>query len=141
LFGGATGGLFSTLNDLGISLDDTGSLTTDSAELNEKLANNLSDVEQFFSSETGLAQSFTTALAGYQDDDGILEVRTDNIDSRLDDIDDDRDTLTRRMDGLEARLRSQFIAMDLIVAQLSSVGTFLTGALASLPKPNSINRN
>jgi flagellar hook-associated protein 2 len=141
LFGGATGGLFSTLNDLGISLDDTGSLTTDSAKLDEKLANNLSDVEQFFSSETGLAQSFTTALAGYQDDDGILEVRTDNIDSRLDDIDDDRDTLTRRMDGLEARLRSQFIAMDLIVAQLSSVGSFLTGALASLPEPNSINRN
>jgi flagellar hook-associated protein 2 len=141
LFGGATGGLFSTLNDLGISLDDTGSLTTDSSVLDEKLANNLSDVEQFFSSETGLAQSFTTALSGYQDDDGILESRTDGIDSRLDDIDDDRDSLTRRMDALEARLRSQFIAMDLIVAQLSSVGTFLTGALASLPKPNSINSN
>jgi len=141
LFGGATGGVFSTLNELGISLDDTGSLTTDSSVLDEKLASNLSDVEQFFSSETGLAQSFTTALSGYYDDDGILESRTDGIDSRLDDIDDDRDTLTRRMDGLEARLRSQFIAMDLIVAQLTSVGTFLTGALASLPEPNSINNN
>jgi len=141
LFAGASGGVFSTLNDLGISLDDTGSLTIDSAELDEKLANNLSDVEQLFSSETGLAQSFTTALSGYYDEDGILESRTDGIDSRLDDIDDDRDTLTRRMDGLEARLRSQFIAMDLIVAQLTSVGTFLTGALASLPEPNSINNN
>jgi flagellar hook-associated protein 2 len=141
LFAGATGGVFSTLNELGISLDDTGSLTIDSSELDDKLTNNLSDVEQLFSSATGLAQSFTAALAGYQGDDGILESRTDSIDSRLDDIDDDRDTLTRRMDGLEARLRSQFIAMDLIVAQLSSVGSFLTGALASLPKPNSINRN
>lgn len=141
LFAGATGGVFSTLNDLGISLDDTGSLTTDSAELDDKLSNNLSDVEQLFSSATGLAQSFTTALSGYQEDDGILESRTDGIDSRLDDIDDDRDTLTRRMGALEARLRSQFIAMDLIVAQLTSVGTFLTGALASLPEPNSINNN
>lgn len=141
MFDGATGGVFSTLNDLGISLDDTGSLTIDSAELDDKLSNNLSDVEQLFSSATGLAQSFTTALSGYQEDDGILESRTDGIDSRLDDIDDDRDTLTRRMAALETRLRSQFIAMDLIVSQLTSVGTFLTGALASLPKPNSINSN
>ena len=141
LFSGATGGVFSTLNQLGITLDDTGSLTIDSSELDDKLTNNLSDVEQLFSSSTGLAQLFTSALAGYQGDDGILESRTDGIDSRLDGIDDSRDTLTRRMDALETRLRAQFIAMDLIVAQLSSIGTFLTGALASLPEPNSINRN
>jgi len=142
LFSGVSGGAFSNLTELGITLDDTGSLVTDSVVLNDKLTNNLADVEQFFTSETeGLAQAFTTALSGYQDADGILDFRTDSIQSRLDGIDDDRDTLTRRMDGLEARLRSQFIAMDILVAQLQSVGSFLTSQLANLPEPNSINRN
>jgi flagellar hook-associated protein 2 len=142
LFSGVSGGAFSNLTELGITLDDTGSLVSDSAVLNDKLTNNLADVEQFFTSETeGLAQAFTTALSGYQDADGILDFRTESIQSRLDGIDDDRDTLTRRMDGLEARLRSQFIAMDILVAQLQSVGSFLTSQLANLPEPNSINRN
>lgn len=142
LFSGVSGGEFSNLTELGITLDDTGSLVTDSTVLNEKLTNNLANVEQFFTSETeGLAQAFTTALSGYQDADGILDFRTESIQSRLDGIDDDRDTLTRRMAGLEARLRSQFIAMDILVAQLQSVGSFLTSQLANLPEPNSINRN
>jgi len=142
LFTGVSGGAFSNLTELGITLDDTGSLVTDSAELNDKLTNNLADVEQFFTSETeGLAQAFTTALSGYQDADGILDFRTESIQSRLDDVDDDRDTLTRRMAGLEARLRTQFIAMDILVSQLQSVGSFLTNQLANLPEPNSVNRN
>lgn len=137
-----SGGAFSNLTELGITLDETGSLVTDSAELNDKLTNNLADVEQFFTSETeGLAQAFTTALSGYQDADGILDFRTESLQSRLDGIDDDRDTLTRRMDALEARLRSQFIAMDILVSQLQSVGSFLTNQLANLPEPNSVNRN
>jgi flagellar hook-associated protein 2 len=142
LFSGVSGGAFSNLTELGITLDDTGSLVTDSAVLNDKLTNNLADVEQFFTSESeGLAQAFTTALSGYHDADGILDFRTESLQSRLDGIDDDRDTLTRRMDALEARLRSQFIAMDILVAQLQSVGSFLTSQLANLPQPNSVNRN
>ncbi|NOQ81704.1 MAG: flagellar filament capping protein FliD [Methylophaga sp.] len=141
LFSSISGGALSNLSELGINIDDTGSLEINDSVLDEKLASELSDVEQFFSSATGLAQSFTTALSGYVDDDGILDGRTDSLQNKLDDIDDDRETLIRRMASLESRLRAQFIAMDIIVAQLNSTSSFLTSQLANLPKPNSINSN
>jgi len=141
LFAGVSGGTLSNLTELGISLDDTGSLEIDDSILDDKLATGLSDVEAFFSADTGFAQSFTTALSGYVDDDGILDGRKDSVQSKLDSIDDDRVTLSRRMASLEARLRAQFTAMDILVAQLNSTSSFLSSQLANLPEPNSINRN
>ena len=141
LFAGATGGVFANLSELGITLDDTGNLNVDDAELADKVSTNLVAVRDFFASETGVGQNFTSALAGYEDNNGILESRQDSVQSRLDRIDDDRDTLARRMDSLESRLRAQFTAMDILVAQLQSTGNFLTSQLASLPRPNSLNNN
>jgi len=127
------GGVFANLSELGISLGDGGSLVIDDAKLDEKLNSQLSDVNAFFSSESGFAQSFTTALAGYVADDGIIDSRSDGLQNRLDRIDDQRDVLTRRMAALEARLNAQFTAMDILVSQLQSTGNFLTQQLANLP--------
>jgi flagellar hook-associated protein 2 len=135
-----TGGAFSHLSELGITLDDKGSLNIDDTVLDTKLASNLSDVKQFFSSSTGKAQSFTTALSGYVADDGIIDTRSDGLQNRLDGIDDKREVLDRRMQALEARLNAQFTAMDILVAQLQSTGNFLTQQLANLPQPMSTSR-
>ena len=132
-----TGGAFSNLSELGITLGDGGSLVVDDTVLNGKLNKDLTDVKQFFSSSTGIAQSFTTALSGYVDNDGILDSRTDGLQNRLDGIDDKRDVLTRRMASLEARLNAQFTAMDVLVAQLQSTGSFLTQQLNNLPSISS----
>lgn len=140
LFAGVSGNAFSNLSELGITLDDTGSLVVDNATLTEKLSTQLADVESFFTATDGLTQAFSTAIEGYEETDGIIEGREDSLQSRIDSIDDDRDTLDRRMSALEARLRAQFTAMDILVAQLQSTGSFLTSQLASLPEPNSINR-
>jgi flagellar hook-associated protein 2 len=141
LFSTVSAQSLSSLNDLGISLDDTGSLTINDSVLDEQLASNLSDVESFFSSGTGLAQTFTTALSGYVAEDGILEGRTTSLDARLDGLDDEREALIRRTSSLESRLLAQFTAMDILVAQLNSTSSFLSSQLANLPHPNSINRN
>lgn len=132
-----TGGAFANLSDLGITLGDKGSLEIDSTVLDEKLNNDLSDVTAFFSSETGLAQTFTTALSGYVASDGIINARSDGLQTRLDGIDDRRDILDRRMDALEARLSAQFNAMDILVSQLQSTGNYLTQQLAGLSSLNS----
>jgi len=128
-----SGGAFANLSELGISLGDAGSIEIDDAVLNDKLNNNLSDVSDFFSSATGYAQTVTASLAGYVDDAGIIDSRTEGIQSRLDGIGDKRDALSRRMASFEARLNAQFTAMDILVAQLRSTGSFLTQQLANLP--------
>lgn len=132
-----TGGVFSNLSELGITFGNKGSLEIDGAILEGKLNNELSDVNQFFSSGTGIAQTFTTALSGYVEDDGIIDLRTDGLQNRLDGIDDKRDVLTRRMTALEARLNAQFTAMDILVSQLQNTGAFLTQQLANLPSISS----
>ena len=132
-----TGGVFSNLSELGITFGNKGSLEIDGTILEGKLNNELSDVNQFFSSGTGIAQTFTTALSGYVEDDGIIDLRTDGLQNRLDGIDDKRDVLTRRMTALEARLNAQFTAMDILVSQLQNTGAFLTQQLANLPSISS----
>ncbi len=131
-----TDGAFSNLSELGITIGDSGSLSVDDTVLDDRLSNDLSDVKQFFSSASGLAQIFGNAISGYVDDDGIIDSRTEGLQNRLDGIDDKRDRLDRRMAALEARLNAQFTAMDILVAQLQSTGSFLTQQLANLPSIN-----
>lgn len=135
-----TGETFSNLSELGITLGDSGNLTIDDSVLDEKLENDLSGVNQFFTSTTGMAQFFTSAITGYIEDDGIIDSRSNGLQNRLDGIDDKREALNRRMASLESRLNAQFTAMDILVSQLQATGNFLTQQLASLPQPNSIGR-
>ncbi len=129
-----TGGALSNLSQLGIVLDKTGSLSINSAVLDNKLKNNLPDVKRFFSSPTGLAQDFTTALSGYiASTSGILDSRTSGLQQQVSTISDERSALNRRMSALTKRLKAQFSAMDILVAQLKTTGNFLTQQLASLP--------
>lgn len=135
-----TGGAFSHLSSLGISIDDKGSLNIDNAVLSTKLASDMSDVKQFFSAENGKAQIFSNAISGFLAADGIIDSRSDGLQTRLDGIDGKREVLDRRMQALEARLNAQFTAMDILVAQLQSTGSFLTQQLANLPSPSSSSR-
>ncbi len=129
-----TGGMFSNLSELGITLDATGSLKINNTVLDAKLASNLPDVKQFFSSGTGLAQNFTSVLSGYTTTDGLIDGRTNGLQSQLKSISNERDVLSRRMDSLRARLSAQYNAMDTLVAQLKNTSSFLTQQLANLPK-------
>lgn len=140
LFTNITNDVYSSLSDLGISIDDSGSLQIDDAELDEALSNNLSDVKQFFSATDGISSVFTAALSGYIDDDGIIDSRTDGLESRLDRVEDRRDQLDRRIETLELRLTKQFNAMDILVSQLRSTGDFLTQQLQNLPTLNNSRR-
>ena len=69
----------------------------------------------------------------YTQTGGILESRTKGLQNTLSGVDDQREALGLRLTKLEARLFSQFNAMDMLVSQMSSTSTFLTGALANLP--------
>ena len=80
----------------------------------------------------GLFSGLNTLLNGFLDSDGILAARNKTFNSQIDDIEDQRIQLVQRMDALETRLLRQFNAMDSIVAQLNSTGTFLTNQLSSL---------
>jgi len=132
---------FGTLAEIGITTDESGGLTVDSEKLDSVIDNDFTSISSLFASDNGLATSLDTFLEQYVSSSGVLNSRTEILQSRIDSLSDDRDRLDQRLLSIEARYRTQFNSLDLLVAQLQSVGNFLTQQLANLPKPNSINRN
>ena len=87
----------------------------------------------------GLAAVLDDILEDYLQTDGFIEAREDGLNSSLQDISSQREALDLRLESLEARLVSQFSALDTLVAQFTSTSSFLTAQLSNLPGPNNNN--
>jgi flagellar hook-associated protein 2 len=71
-------------------------------------------------------------LDTYVDSGGLIEARTKGLQNSIKDIGESRDALAERLTKVEARLRRQYGAMDILVAQLRNTGNYLASQLASL---------
>jgi flagellar hook-associated protein 2 len=135
VLGGGDG--FSTLAELGVTTQVDGSLVVDSSKLGEALADDFDGVGRYFSTaETGLASRLDTLLARYADAQGLLDARTDGLQSGIADIAKAREALDFRLQQVEQRLRRQFGALDTLVAQLRVTSDFLTRQLDTLLPTN-----
>ncbi len=85
----------------------------------------------------GIADLLDSRITGMLSEDGLLDSRTNGINNSLERLEEDLARHEARIATIEARYRSQFGALDSLLAQLQSTGNFLTQALASVPKPNS----
>lgn len=127
------GAQFRALFEIGITTSIDGSLEVDSSKLDAAMADGYSAVAAMFGTEdTGLAQRLDALLGGFLDDAGILDARTDGLQAGIKDVTTAREALDRRLEQVEARLRSQFTALDTMVAQFRNTGDFLTRQLNSL---------
>jgi len=128
---------FSWLSDLGIELDAEGDLTADSSTLNSALDDNFDDVLQFFTQTTEGAEGFAVrmvdAVEGFLDSyDGTLTSRTSGIQGNIDDIEDDVERLTRRLEASEIRMRSRFQSLELLLGQYQTTSDFLGQQISAL---------
>lgn len=81
----------------------------------------------------GYADILGTYIGSLLDTNGIFSSTSTSIQSQIEDITDDRASLQRRISTIEARLRSQFSALDVLVSQLQSTSSYLSQQLATLP--------
>lgn len=126
-------GEFGALFEVGLSTGVDGSLSIDAARLGAAMADGYEAVASFFGApETGLAQRLEALLAGFLDDEGILDARTDGIQTGIRDLTDAREALDRRLEQVEQRLRTQFTALDTLVARFRNTGDFLSRQLDAL---------
>lgn len=63
---------------------------------------------------------------------GVIGLREDSLNDKLDGFDDDQTDLDRRIESYQERLTSQFIAMEAIVRSLQDSSSFLESTLQSL---------
>ncbi|MFQ5609230.1 MAG: flagellar filament capping protein FliD [Woeseiaceae bacterium] len=124
---------FSTLRDVGIEVQLDGTLVVNDDELSTVLANDFVKFGQLFSTTDGFAVRLFDLSDGFLDTDGIIETRTKGLESRIEGLSDDRDSLNERLASLETRLLRQFNALDSLLAQLASTSNFLTNQLNNLP--------
>ncbi|MEH6616215.1 MAG: flagellar filament capping protein FliD [Porticoccus sp.] len=89
----------------------------------------------------GIAYQVNLMVTSFLESDGILDSRTDGLQDRIDDIGDQREVLSRRMESIEARYRAKFNALDMLLSRLQGTSNFLTQQLSSLPKPDSLASN
>lgn len=121
------------LTELGVTTDSSGKLTLDSTKLDNALESNYDKVKTFFTDETdGFATRMDSLIDGFIKSGGSIAGRTDSIDSQLKVISEQRESLALKLSKLETRLFNQFNAMDTLVAQLNSTGSYLQQQLASI---------
>ena len=122
-----------SLAQIGITTEVDGTLTIDEETLSEALSTNFEDVGLLFAGEDGAAARLGDLLGGYIEPTGRLSTRTDSLESRIDDFASQRESLNRRLESFETRVRRQFTALDSLLSELNNTSTFLAQQLDSLP--------
>lgn len=134
----ASGGVFSVLSEIGLSMQKDGNMTLSSSDLKTALQTDFNGVAQLFADDT---QGFAKRLASLADNllanDGLIETRTDGLEARIDTLADRQIAFERNLEVVESRFRAQFSALDALVGQLQGTSQFLTSQLAQLPGANS----
>jgi flagellar hook-associated protein 2 len=81
----------------------------------------------------GLAGEMSLLIENLLSNAGSIKAREDSINGQLDGIKTDREELDTRMEKVETRLLTQFLAMERVVSSFQTTGNSLDGILDRLP--------
>lgn len=110
-----------------------GTLVIDDDKLTAALDSNFSEVAGYLTGETGLMGRLSKSVEGYVQTGGVLEQRTNGLQTTINSIDDQREALDLRIEKMQTRLVAQYTALDTLVANLTRTSEALTNQLANLP--------
>lgn len=139
---GASGTL-AALRDIGIEVDKTGKLTTNTVTLDlalnfdftntvTLLSGNQENQGTYDTSDAGIAGDASKALTTMMGSSGTLSTESANATTRITKYQDDLTALQDRMTRLLERYTKQFSAMDSMVGQIKSTQTGLTSTFDGL---------
>ena len=127
-----------------MAVDDDDGNDTDASGLSQLASDNLTEiVSTELDAPEGVIvrlQSVIEGFLGGSGEQGIIDARTEGLNSTIDRIGDERLSQENRLLQFEERLVAQFSALDLLVANLQSSGDFLLSQLNTISQI-SINRN
>lgn len=121
---------YQRLSNIGIAVQEDGSLTLDSVKLDAAIAADYIGVTTLVSA---VGTSFKTALEGMVGSTGSITSATDGANRIIKDLAKRQESLSDRLASIESRYRRQFVALDSLIASMNTTSSFLTQQLASLP--------
>ncbi|MEH6651605.1 MAG: flagellar filament capping protein FliD [Motiliproteus sp.] len=86
-----------------------------------------------FTIARGFGNEINNILDSFLESSGLIASRETSLNTQLDDISTDRETLDRQMDARFSLLQNQFLAMEAIIRSLNGVSGQLDGLVDRLP--------
>lgn len=125
-------GKFKRLADIGIQMQQGGTLTVDDSKLTKGL-DKLEDLKALFAAKPdalgnggGIAANFKKATDKLLAFDGTLNNKTDSLDKTLKNNQKEQDKVNDRAERLEIRLYKQYSALDGKMASINALGSYVT---------------
>jgi len=109
-----------------------GSLVLDTAKFNAAMAANPAQIIAAFTGENGVASKLNNVVKGYVGAEGAFTLRTKGLNDQLKDVTRQREALEVRSASAAERYKAQFVALDALMAQMTSTSSQLAQQLASL---------
>jgi flagellar hook-associated protein 2 len=126
-------GNFSYVAELGITTKEGGGMKLASADLTAAMQDDPESVIQFFSDEnSGFAAKMDGMLDSFLQSGGVIDSIVDGAKSEVTRIARNRSLLEQRLISTEARIRSQFEALDTLMSSMQTTSNYLTSQLDSL---------
>lgn len=137
--GNATG-KFNRLSDIGIQMQQGGALTLDAAKLQEALGD-MDSVKSMFAAKPdalgnggGIAVNFKTLTDELLAYEGTLNNKTDSLEKQIKLNKAEVEKVEKRAETVEERLRKQYTALDVKMASLSSLDSYISQMVTSWNK-------
>jgi flagellar hook-associated protein 2 len=125
---------FDMLSKIGVTVQLDGKLSVDGTKLDAALGSDFNAIGELFAApDVGLAVKLDQLLDPYLQTGGVFDSRDASIKSSIEDIGDQREALSLRLQALQTRYLKQFNALDGLLAQLNATSNFLTQQLSQLP--------
>lgn len=143
LTAGTTGGVFSTLSQIGITMGRDGNLTVEGSKLSTAL-DDLENVKKLFiqRNEGGASTGIAARMKSYTGDllsfDGLINSKTDALGRETDRNLADQDKVNKRAEVAEARLRRTYTALDVQMGTLQALANYMDQQVAQW---NNANKN
>ncbi|ABA88361.1 flagellar filament cap protein FliD [Syntrophotalea carbinolica DSM 2380] len=130
----ATGGDLTTLSQLGLETQRDGTITIDNTLLEEAITTDMNIMDKLLAGGEGfdgISSLFTEYLDSTTDRvDGLAATRQTSTDRTLKTINANISKMETRLEKREEMLRAQFDAMELLISNLNSTGSYLTQQLS-----------
>ncbi|NID03964.1 flagellar filament capping protein FliD [Luteibacter jiangsuensis] len=114
-----------SLSDLGVAFQVDGTLKLDTTKLNKALADNPRETQNLLSGDNGIAPKLDKLITGWTSTTGILTQRTNNLNQKTKDLQDQADNLDKQMQDYTDRLTKQYTALDAMMTKLAGTSSYL----------------
>jgi len=125
---------YNTLASIGITTNKDGTLSLNSATLQNALASNFGAVSKLFSSANGVAAGLNAQITQALATNGVIDSRSKTLVKHENALTDQTNQLNTQMDALTASLTQQYSALNALLSSLQTTSAYLSQAFSSLPQ-------